>query len=126
MEAFIDYVQFQKDSSSRLLSTRWHQPMRPRTNYHPITFVILISYTPVVSNVVILITAHVIYLLSFVETPRKFMCFHVNFCVSTKLNKYIVFTMQTYKKLSTCYVINRLCMWVGSRKKTHARLSTER
>ena len=30
------------------------------------------------------------------ETPRKFI-----FIVSTKLNKYIVFTMQTYEKLIT-------------------------
>ena len=32
------------------------------------------------------------------ETPRKFIG------VSTKLNKYIVFTMQTYKKLTFSYV----------------------
>ena len=36
---------------------------------------------------------YIIYLLSFVETPRK------------KLNKYFVFTMQTYKKLITVYII---------------------
>ena len=42
-----------------------------------------------------------IYLLSFVETPRKFIIAMINLRgVSTKLNKYIVFTMQTYKKLS--------------------------
>ena len=34
------------------------------------------------------------------ETPRKFVIAIVNLRgVSTKLNKYIVFTMQTYKKL---------------------------
>ena len=36
------------------------------------------------------------------ETPRKFINAIINLRgVSTKLNKYIVFTMQTYKKLST-------------------------
>ena len=41
------------------------------------------------------------YLLSFVETPRKFIIAIINLRgVSTKLNKYIVFTMQTYKKLT--------------------------
>ena len=41
-----------------------------------------------------------LYLLSFVETPRKFIIAMINLRgVSTKLNKYIVFTMQTYKKL---------------------------
>ena len=41
-----------------------------------------------------------LYLLSFVETPRKFIIAIINLRgVSTKLNKYIVFTMQTYKKL---------------------------
>ena len=39
-------------------------------------------------------------LFSFVETPRKFIIAIINLRgVSTKLNKYIVFTMQTYKKL---------------------------
>ena len=34
------------------------------------------------------------------ETPRKFIIAIINLRgVSTKLNKYIVFTMQTYKKL---------------------------
>ena len=37
--------------------------------------------------------------LSFVETPRKFIAIINLRGVSTKLNKYIVFTMQTYKKL---------------------------
>ena len=43
-----------------------------------------------------------IHLLSFVETPRKFInLILMNLRgVSTKLNKYIEFTMQTYKKLS--------------------------
>ena len=42
----------------------------------------------------------VLYLLSFVETPRKFIIAIINLRgVSTKLNKYIVFTMKTYKKL---------------------------
>ena len=42
----------------------------------------------------------VLYLLSFVETPRKFIVAIINLRgVFTKLNKYIVFTMQTYKKL---------------------------
>ena len=62
-----------------------------------------------------------LYLLSFVETPRKFIIAELSIRklgsssvliiklessaiinlrgVSTKLNKYIVFTMQTYKKL---------------------------
>ena len=40
-----------------------------------------------------------IYLLSFVDTPRKFIIAINLRGVSTKLNKYIVFTMQTYKKL---------------------------
>ena len=41
-----------------------------------------------------------VYLLSFVETPCKFTIAIINLRgVSTKLNKYIVFTMQTYKKL---------------------------
>ena len=42
-----------------------------------------------------------IYLLSFVETPRKFIIAEL----STKLNKYIVFTMQTYKKLKNHDVV---------------------
>ena len=47
-------------------------------------------------------TESVIYLLSLVETPRKFIIAIINLRgVSTKLNKYIVFTMQTYKKLET-------------------------
>ena len=42
-----------------------------------------------------------LYLLSFVETPRKFSIAILNLRgVSTKLNEYIVFTMQTYKKLN--------------------------
>ena len=41
-----------------------------------------------------------IYLFNFVKTPRKFIIAIINLRgVSTKLNKYIVFTMQTYKKL---------------------------
>ena len=43
------------------------------------------------------------------ETPRKFIMAIINLCgviinlcgVSTKLNKYIVFTMQMYKELKT-------------------------
>ena len=47
-----------------------------------------------------------VYLLSFVETPRKFIIAIINLCgVSTKLNKYIVFTMQTYKKLIKLSVV---------------------
>ena len=46
-------------------------------------------------------TVTLLYLLSFVETLRKFIIAIINLRgVSTKLNKYIVFTMQTYKKLS--------------------------
>ena len=41
------------------------------------------------------------------ETPRKFIIANVIIVylrgVSTKLNKYIVFTMQTYKKLIILY-----------------------
>ena len=37
-----------------------------------------------------------LYLFSFVETPRKFV---IIYGVSTKLNKYIDFTMQTYKEI---------------------------
>ena len=70
-------------------------------------------------------TIHTVYLSSFVETPRKFIIAELSIRklgsssvlyedpslriessaiinlrgVSTKLNKYIVFTMQTYKKL---------------------------
>ena len=58
------------------------------------------------------------YLLSFVETPRKFIIAELSIRklgsssvliihlrgVSTKLNKYIVFTMQTYKKLIIYFV----------------------
>ena len=40
----------------------------------------------------------IIYLFSFVKIPRKFI--YLFFFVSTKLNKYIVFIMQTYKKLT--------------------------
>ena len=41
-----------------------------------------------------------IYLFSFVETLRKFIIAIINLRgASTKLNKYIVFTMQTYNKL---------------------------
>ena len=48
----------------------------------------------------------IIYLLSFVETPRKFIIAMINLRgVFTKLNKYIVFTMQTYKKLTLIIVI---------------------
>ena len=40
------------------------------------------------------------YLFSFVETPRTFIIAIINLRdVSTKLNKYIAFTMQTYKEL---------------------------
>ena len=47
-----------------------------------------------------------VYLLSFVETPRKFIIQIINLRgVSTKLNKYIVFTMQTYKKLNIMRVL---------------------
>ena len=35
------------------------------------------------------------------ETPRKFIIIYYLRGVSTKLNKYIIFTMQTYKKLIT-------------------------
>ena len=46
-----------------------------------------------------------LYLLSFVETLRKFIIAIINLRgVSTKLNKYIVFTMQTYKKLRTIFI----------------------
>ena len=39
-------------------------------------------------------------LIKLCETPRKFIIAIINLRgVSTKLNKYIVFTMQTYKKL---------------------------
>ena len=79
-----------------------------------------------------------IYLLSFVETPRKFIIAELSirklgsssvliilliillalmkiraygskalqYGVSTKLNKYIVFTMQTYKKLITVSIVS--------------------
>ena len=49
-----------------------------------------------------------IYLLSFVETPRKFInLILINLRgVSTKLNKYIEFTMQTYKKLSIWFIFD--------------------
>ena len=43
-----------------------------------------------------------LYLFSFVETPHKF----IYFGVSTKLNKYIVFTMQTYKKRNSNIIVN--------------------
>ena len=82
-----------------------------------------------------------IYLLSFVETPRKFIIAELSirklgsssvliilliilllalmkiraygskalqYGVSTKLNKYIVFTMQTYKKLITVSIVSSL------------------
>ena len=48
------------------------------------------------------------YLFSFVETPLKFIIITIIIAiyylrgVSTKLNKYIIFTMQTYKELKTC------------------------
>ena len=45
------------------------------------------------------------YLLSVVETPRKFIIAIINLRgVSTKLNKYMVFTMQTYKNISIVYI----------------------
>ena len=56
-------------------------------------------------------------LFSFVETPRKFIIAELSirklgsshllwiFFVSTKLNKYIVFTMQTYKKFIAFCII---------------------
>ena len=70
----------------------------------------------------------ILYLLSFVETPRKFIFAELYYYstdedpslwiessaiinlrgVSTKLNKYIVFTMQTYKKLITGILFSAL------------------
>ena len=51
-----------------------------------------------------------IFLLSFVETPRKFIIAIINLRgVSTKLNKYIVFTMQTYKKLIVAILLHHDC-----------------
>ena len=52
-----------------------------------------------------LATTKYLYLFSFVETPRKFIVAIINLRgVSTKLNKYIVFTVQTYKKHVTKYL----------------------
>ena len=54
-------------------------------------------------------TIHFLYLLSFVQTRRKFIIAIINLRgVSTKLNKYIVFTMQTYKKLNTLLGKNKV------------------
>ena len=52
-----------------------------------------------------------LYLFSFVETTRKFIA---NYFVSTKLNKYIVFTMQTYKEL----IRYRLILFVTRQEKS--------
>ena len=49
-----------------------------------------------------------IHLFNFVEALRKFIIAIINSRgVSTKLNKYIVFTMQTYKKLNIPIVVGK-------------------
>ena len=46
------------------------------------------------------------------EAPRKFII--ALFIVSTKLNKYIVFTMQTYKKLNCLSpTMSQVCLSLG-------------
>ena len=62
-------------------------------------------------NLILILIVNILYLLSFVETPRKFIIAIINLRgVSTKLNKYIVFTMQTYKKL----IVNILFFFSGA------------
>ena len=62
-----------------------------------------------------------IYLLSFVETPRKFIIAIINLRgVSTKVNKYIVFTMQTYKKnINDVYVFIAISKRPSCEKMNH-------
>ena len=46
--------------------------------------------------------------------------------VSTKLNKYIVFTMQTYKKLIKAVLLSRLAMTQDSIRNTHTQMLWEK
>ena len=85
--------------SSVLIRQTVSRSETPKVRYIGI-FELYISPIPVSEHIPV-------YLLSFVETPRKFIIAIINLRgVSTKLNKYIVFTMQTYKKL--IYRYNRM------------------